>query len=470
MPVYIKKYSGSNYFESRNFVDALTLTKLPEAAFPIFRYETEDFSSVGVYRGGDFDLVVDLSSSEISDSGSSIKDFFLGVERDYYYLVIIVIGTQTFSGVAQQSQVSADFTYTEGRLEIRIICKDILHEWANRCSSVAVSTVNLPAGARKTFEEYIYLHFAGITSDVLLIGLPSVSYLQRLQPYGTPAGVWAYGDFFQFITNKQNISRWETFKELALGIGFNFELYLNPGTELTSAPEFIFNIFFIDDLVNETPITTDIIEHREFTTASRLEYLFLKYRSVVLSGIDYSNGIFFNNVAEYYSDADNSQEDLYPCCLLSLNDKVLSLTDINGNAVITLLRDVDFIELPLNMYSYDFLPGIGIGKLYPLDEAEGGGMAYSKIFNAATGSGTNIDLYNHNPIQRYAIQNYKRYLKGLQKAKNLVIPFNINSNVKTWQVIQLNDGSGDENYYISAINTVDIKNNKIEIECIKLIN
>ncbi len=108
-------------------------------------------------------------------------------------------------------------------------------------------------------------------------------------------------------------------------------------------------------------------------------------------------------------------------------------------------------------------------KLFPLDEADGGGMAYARIFNCISGSGTNIDTHDFNPIQRYVINNYYRYLKGLQKGKNLLIPFNINSRVKTWKTLIANDGNGDEKYYISGINGIDLAQQIAEIEGIKLI-
>jgi len=469
MPVYVKKYIGSNYFESREYVDGMTINTLPGDAFPIFRYETEDVSSVGTYRGGDFDISVDLVNPATSTAGLNVKDFFLGTQRNYYYLVCIIIGDQSFCGIAQQSQISADFTYSKNPMRIRITCKDILIEWSKRCSIVANSTINIANGDARTFEEYIFEHFSGITSGVVLIGLPATSFLSRLLPYGNPVSCQMYGDYLNFITNQQSISRWETFKELAKGLGFNFEMYINPGTELTNEPEFIFNIFFIEDLANADPMTIEVIEHREFTTAPRLEWLFLKYRSIVLSGIDYSSGIFFNSLGNYYSDTDNFAQVLYPCCNLSLSDRILQYIDINVVSQQTILRDVDFVELELKQYNYDLSTGGSIGKLFPLDEADGGGMAYARIFNCISGSGTNIDTHDFNPIQRYVINNYYRYLKGLQKGKNLLIPFNINSTVKTWKTLIANDGNGDEKYYISGINGIDLAQQIAEIEGIKLI-
>jgi hypothetical protein len=56
MPVYIKKYRGGNYFQSRTYIDTMTINQIPADGFPVFRFETEDPSAIGSYRGGDFDL------------------------------------------------------------------------------------------------------------------------------------------------------------------------------------------------------------------------------------------------------------------------------------------------------------------------------------------------------------------------------------------------------------------------------
>jgi len=58
MPVYIKKYTGDNYFRNRTYVDSIILTSLFEDGFPRFRYETENTAGIGQYSAGDFDLTI----------------------------------------------------------------------------------------------------------------------------------------------------------------------------------------------------------------------------------------------------------------------------------------------------------------------------------------------------------------------------------------------------------------------------
>ena len=172
-------------------------------------------------------------------------------------------------------------------------------------------------------------------------------------------------------------------------------MYVNPGSENTNEPEFIFNIFFITDLANETPIVPEIIEIGESITAPRLEWLFLKYRSIKFPEGEYSDGIFFSKDTHYGSDTNHGDGvTLYPTCFISFQDKVLSYINENQITEKTITRDVDFAEMPLKQYNYDFSSGRPIGKLFPLNETHGGGMAYSRIFNCLRVHGGNGDYYD----------------------------------------------------------------------------
>lgn len=480
MEYVIHKYSGTNYFKSTTqYVDKMTFTEIFADGFPLFNYETEDISGIAIYKGGEFDLKLSLLQSNTSITGKSIKDFFMGSNRDYFYLINVFFGSQKFSGVAHGSQISADFTFSQNKNEIRIIFKDILQEWRDINENSSLSSLQINNNDLLTFEEYVIRHFQGLTHDRVLIGTPiNKTYLQRLQPYLGPGGLppisaYFFGDFYNFITNKSNISRWEAWKEFIKGIGCNFKMQVNGSSvgELPNLPEYQFEIFFMEDLESETPATIQIIEHKEFTTAKRFKWLYLKYRSLILSGVDYSNGIVFNTTQSYQSDTDNAANHLYPSLLLTFDNKVLTY-DNGVSSEITLIRDSDFIELDLIQYAYGFTPGIGIGKLYPLDEADGGGMAYSQCMMCTVANEppptSNIDFYYHIPVNKYAIVNYKRYLNGLQKAKQFKVVFSESTNLKLWKTIKVNDGNGEELYYISAIRDIDLRNETAEIECIKL--
>jgi hypothetical protein len=467
MPVYVKKYKGNNYFQTRLFVDSLTLDKIPVDGLPVFRFETEDPVGIGSYRGGEFDLAISLLQPDKSQAGKTIKEFFLGEERDCYYLVILAIGSQCFSGIARQEQISADFTYSQNRYELRLTCKDMLIEFRNRCSAIALASLQISNGENLTFEEYILRHLGGIAGDVLLINLPEGTYLQRLQPYGNPAGCWVYGDFYNFITGKENISRWEAWKEFCKGVGMNFEMNVNMESVSLNEPEFIFNLFFIKDLENAEPVTVDVIEHREITSPPRMEWLYLRYRSLILSGVDYSSGIFFNGTDFYDSDSDNANNRLFPACALTMNNKVLRYIDENQITQKTVLRDVDFSELELKMYHYDLSTGGGFQKLYSLEEADGGGIAYSRILNCWTGQGFVIDRYDFKPVQRFTVSNYLRYLKSLNRTIDLDLRLNKNSLLRNWKIIRLS-GQEFNKYYLRTLRNINLDKMTLSIECSKI--
>ena len=412
MPVYIKKYRGANYFEERSFYDSLELSYIPSDGLPVFRFETEDETEPGTFRAGDFDLKISLLQEKRSMLGADIKEFFLGDERDFYFLVILKTGAQIFTGVARQQQITGNYTFSQNKWHVTLTCKDILIEWAKRCEASANASINFANGERLTFEEYIERHFTGLTSGIVTIKMPEKSYLERLRElYSNIQWCYALGDYRNFITGQQNISRWETFKELANGLGFNFDMYLTPGSELYSEPEFTFNIFFLSDLANEEAVEPEIIEISETITAPKPEWLYIKYRSIVLAEGEYSDGIFFNTNEQFGSDTNHGDgETLYPSLVLTMDGRSLAYLNSSGVTEKRILRDIDFRELKLKQYNYDLSTGRPIGKLFPLDEANGGGMAYARIFNCARVINGVGDLYDFQPIQETLIKNTSRFL------------------------------------------------------------
>ena len=439
MPVYIKKFRGSNYFAQREFIDSLKLDHIPTDGLPVFRFETEDQAEAGTFRAGDFDLNISLLQQERSNAGKNIREFFLGEERDFYFLVILQFGQQSFCGISQQSHVQADYTYSQNRWFVKLTCKDILMEWAKRCEAAANSTINFANGEQLTFEEYILRHFEGLTSGTVTISLPQKTYLERLRElYSNIQWCYALGDYRNFITGQDNISRWETFKELAKGLGFNFEMLISPGTEELNEPEFIFNIFFISDLAGQEAVEPEIIEISESISAPRLEWLFLKYRSFILPEGEYSDGIFFNKDTVYQSDTNHGDgETLFPTCALTFSGKRLSYINSNQVTEKTVMKDIDFKDFGLKLYPYDLLTGRPIGKLFPLDEAQGGGMAYSRIFNCLRVHSGNADYYDFISCQEIVKINFKRFVNNNIKYIFIKIKLNEVDSYYLWKRIKV---------------------------------
>lgn len=466
MPVYIKKFRGSNYFAQREFIDSLKLDHIPTDGLPVFRFETEDPAEAGTFRAGDFDLNISLLQQERSNAGKNIREFFLGEERDFYFLVILQFGQQSFCGISQQSHVQADYTYSQNRWFVKLTCKDILMEWAKRCEAAANSTINFANGEQLTFEEYIIRHFEGLTSGTVTISLPQKTYLERLRElYSNIQWCYALGDYRNFITGQDNISRWETFKELAKGLGFNFEMFINPGTEELNEPEFIFNIFFITDLAGQAAAEPEMIEISESISAPRLEWLFLKYRSFVLPEGEYSDGIFFNKDTVYQSDTNHGDgETLFPTCALTFSGKRLSYINSNQVTEKTVMKDIDFKDFGLKLYGYEFNGGITIGKLFPLNESIGGGLAYSRLFNCARVHGGIGDLYDFIPIEENTYFQYNRFISNSNIFKTMKCKLENHILFKPWTIINLNN----ELNFIKSINEFNLMNKTIEIEIIPL--
>lgn len=468
MPVYINKYEGNNYFQNRQLVDKLVLNTLPADGLPVFRYETEDQTEPGNFRSGDFDLKISLLQQETSlIRGNSIKNFFLGEEGDFYYLVILKPGESSFCGIAKQSQLSADYTYNQNRYDITLTCKDILIEWGRRCDAVANSTIQFVNGEQLSFESYMQRHFEGLTGGVVTVRTPVRKYVERLRDlYSNIQWCNALGDYRNFITGQDHISRWETFKELAKGLGFNFEMYVNAGTEELSEPEFTFNIFFLTDLALETPLQLDVIEHKEIITPPKHEWLYLKYRSFSFNEAEYSDGIFFSSNDHFGSDTDHGDgETLYPTCALTLGSRLLSYINANGNTEKTVVRGIDFKELELKQYGYNFNSGGIIGKLYPLNEARSGGIAYSRIFNCARVSGVQQDFYDFVPIQEHTILNYMQYVNSGYILKEIETHIPTSHSNLMWKVVQIYGSL----HYIISFQNIDLKNNTASIQMSKLL-
>ncbi len=463
MPVYINKYEGNNYFQNRQIVDRLILDSLPADGLPVFRYETGDQSEPGNFRSGDFDLKISLLQQETSLlRGLNIRDFFLSEEGNFYYLVILKPGESSFCAVAKQSQVSADYTYNQNRYDITLTCKDILIEWSRRCDAVPNSTIQFANGEQLSFESYFQRHFEGLTEGIVTVKTPVKKYVERLRElYSNIQWCYALGDYRNFITGQERFSRWETFKELAKGLGFNFEMFVNPGTEGLSEPEFIFNIFFLTDLALETPLQLEVIEHKEIISPPKLEWLYLKYRSFTFNEAEYTDGIFFSSTEHYGSDTDHGDgETLYPTCALTMGSRLLSFINENGNTEKTVVRGTDFRELELKQYGYNFSSGGIIGKLYPLNEARGGGMAYSRIFNCARVNNGKIDLFDFIPIQENTMRSYVRLVNTSNQEMFLRLSYSNNSIPKVWDNVGNNES---ESSYINAVERVDTKNHFIEV-------
>lgn len=468
--VWIKKYSGTNYFYNATFVDELKLDTLLD--IPILNYDTENnLEELGKRWLSDFDIKVSFLDGTLSRIGKTVTQFFRDNDDldDYFYSVSFKNDDDYFSGFTNPSNRKIDLNLKPDGLYAQLLCYEPLRHWIDRVSRAPLSSLDtiISNGDIFTFEEYLQtVHFAGLTSDKVIIRLPSQTYLQKLQPYGAPAGCWFYGDIYNFLTNRSKFSRWETFKELSKGLGFSYEMYISPETVELSSPEYIFNIFFLTDLQNETPIDiTTAIAHEENGVPKSAKWLYMQYRQFEKSGIDYSNGIVASKDTSYDTDADNAGDVLYPSLLKTMDGLLLSYDEGTGG-LFSLYKDEEFLALDLKLYEYSHASGGAVAKLGDPNPNTNDGFtakfAYSYCFKAATGSGFVIDRYNHKPIQKFAVQNYKRYLRGYDTVKKIIVSgleYDL-IGFKSYKPVTVESND----YYVSGAGNLNLKEKSLELE------
>jgi hypothetical protein len=107
--VYIWKYENGNYFEGIEFIDKISISKLPVDSFPIFNLTTEEVNGIAKYKAGDFDLRLIVDGSEKSINGNSIDYFFRGGIMNYKYLIGIQFGEKQFWGTSTNEYIKYNY-------------------------------------------------------------------------------------------------------------------------------------------------------------------------------------------------------------------------------------------------------------------------------------------------------------------------------------------------------------------------
>jgi len=332
-----------------------------------------------------------------------------------------------------------------------------------------------------TFEEYMNLHvfdFAPLYYLPHHVGGPT--YGQRI---GDNSVLFIGKDYTIPLnyTDWRTVSRWETFKGLSLGLGFDYDLELryNNLDELYNwwnrvpKEHFKFRIFWKSDIANETPITlTRCIEHTENTIPKTKKYLFAGYRHAIFTLLQPEQpvpaftairGILFDgtNIIETdSSDNVNPPHPHYPFFLRTNNggftpfNPATTLQFITGNGAYSKYDDSEINAIPLPLYSH---PGFGGGHAAP------GAITYCRLFNC------NPFLSNFLPIQRYTMNSYKRYIiESGKKGKKLKVKLKDVPGIKLFKHVRFDDGDGMQSYEVNALRDIDLFNKTITIEVTQL--
>ncbi|MBE2228464.1 MAG: hypothetical protein IAE93_14000 [Ignavibacteria bacterium] len=99
-----------------------------------------------------------------------------------------------------------------------------------------------------------------------------------------------------------------------------------------------------------------------------------------------------------------------------------------------------------------------------MNEAQGGGIAYSRIFNCARVHGGNIDFYDFAPVQETTIINYNRFTKISMNVFEGKILLNADLKLSLWKSFKISS----ETYTIITINELSLSDKFIECKFIKL--
>lgn len=461
-----------NLFNSSNQgpLDRLKIDKILKADFPIFDLSTEIENGVVQYKSGEFSCRLSLLDNTLSLNGKTLKEFFRGTRNFKYVIFIEPAPGQIFWGYFKSEDVEVDFN---GRT-VSLMAREALEEVKAFMESLNTA-LNIQSDL--TFEEYMLMHIAPLQAQ-----LPVTTLRQRC---GDDTIVFSSDMYNRTgttpFTNWGTISRWETFKGLSLGLGFNYELRI-----INASVESVYNdtgylremiylkIFWLEDILNGSSIDLSAsLEHKEITVTKTKPNIFISYRQKIFSRFPPEGhtvpeftgirGILYdgNNITE--SDSGDNQNPVYPhfpFFIISTtspitdggvaSDKFLGYVDHIGPPNFPVYnRETEISQIDVPQYSCPLL-NFKIGQ---------GTIAYARFFNA--------NGFNFLPVQRYAAAQYGRYISGAKKGKELKCLIS-NIGINRYAKVTLNDGDGDEDYYITGFSDIDFQNRTVTVKLIQL--
>jgi len=475
--IYILKYhdTGKSLFASaaqEPIVDKIRLTKTYEAEFPIFDLSTEMVEGVARRKAGEFNIVLSYLQDELSATGENIQQFLRGGTRSYRFVFVMQIEGFVFHGTFKSADIESDFTYTEGRWQGSFYVRDTLAEMAEYAETLN-TYFPITHLDTLTFESYMNLHVFDF-APLFYFPEGAPSFAQRC---GDSSVVFA-GSVYDIppqYTDWRSVSRWETFKGLAQGLGFDYDLELRDVSSFYEMADtrdvkdmFRFKIFFKSDIEAEEPIVIDkVISLREITIPKTKKYLFISYRQAVFNRLPNGaqvppytaiRGILYDGGNIIDSDSGDNLSPLFPHYNFFLKttnagfapfDPNRTLLYITGNGEYSAYDENSEInQINLRQYSH---PGFG-GT-----HALAGSIAYSRIFNC-TG-------FNFYPIQRFAITNLTKNISSLSKVgKEIEIKLNKFSNINLNRHVKIAESAFLKNFQIVKITEINIIQSKVKLQ------
>lgn len=456
-------------------IDAILINEIMEEDFPIFDLETETKGETNQRKAGDWGGTFSFSQEGTSANNENILEFFRGGTRDYKFIILMQVGGTIFHGKFNSSELDYDFTYSEGKHHVSFIARDLLEEWAIYLNTLH-SDFDIGFNSIFYFEGYIHafhlkdfnVNFIG---DTLTVRVGHTVYFKGS----------TYNKLKE-TTDMRGVSRLESFKGLAKGLGFTYDLSVNTNiADIAANPSIWYprsfmqvNIDFMDtsDTSTATELTKTMI-HKERSTPKANRYLFIGYRHIISTAfpevdeIDFTavRGILFdgeNVIAESDSgDVLNPIYARYPFFYFPPDNT----SSPDGNYVygnqfafydrryaypdkppIFNREDTTFIDLEL--YSYRE-PGTQ-------DLWAPGSLVFARLFTTNNGA---------LPLHRFVVNQYKRYLvKAGKKIKTAKIQLTDAIKLRFYKLFKLTDDQGEAYYYASNVSKLNIKSKEVELE------
>lgn len=458
-------------------VDAISINNILEGDFPIFDIETESAGVANERKAGEFGGTFSFLQSETSANAEGLNEFFRGGTRDYRYIILIQAGATIFHGTFNNSDLNFDFTYNENKYEVKFIARDLIEEWAKYLDTLN-SYFEITSGYF-SYEGYIRsfhlkdfnVNFVGGTAGSLSNRVGETVAFDGRKYYSMLRTIDWHG-----------VTRLESFKGLARGLGFTYDLSVNTSLESLSInpsqwyPRSFMqvNIDWISEADTANALTiTQTKKHLERLTPLSKRYLFIGYRNIISTAFpefdetDFTavRGILFdgeNVIAESDSgDNFNPVYAYYPFFYFPPGD--VDSPDGNyvlGNQFAFFDRRYPYPEKPPTFNIEDVL-FVDLDKYSYTDSGgtelwSAGVIAYSRLFTTSNG---------FSPIQRFVVQQYKRYLqKAGKKVKSLEIPVASDTDVKNYKYLNITDDQEQAFYYVSKITGYSSREKTISLE------
>lgn len=443
--------------------DVILIEKVLSMDFPLFNLTTEYSGGVATKKIGEFALSMSFLQSDTSLRNSdTIRDFLRRGNREYRYHIVIDVDGFVFSGTFKSEDIDYDFTPSSDGYKASFIVRDALAEFLEYTKSLD-SVFNFGGGQELSFEEYMsqwHLDFIGVDFN-------NKTYRQRLNDNSVVFQQIYYGNTAN-STDWTQVTRWESFYEIAKGLGFDFDFvlkytleeiytgnwYSNPLSDLYQV-----KIFFKSDITDDTAIIlTRSKNHKETTIPKNKKYIFLGSRQQVpdpLGVITISRGVLSSTAVIAESDSNDleSGSNLAEPPYFQIDDYTIYW--IPGSGGNTEYSREQILDIPLKLYSNPLIEAYG-------QYIRAGVIAYAHFFVSKENG-------HFLPLQRYAISQYKRYVNSqAKKGKNLTVYLTDVPNIRLWSRITINDGDGNEDYYVNEIKDLDFINKKVTLSLIQL--